>query len=304
MNALLDILEGAKGETAALVAALAWAVASVVWARVGRRVNPLELNLIKGLIASALLALTLALRGDLVVHVDARAVLYLGLGGAIGIALGDTAYFESINALGARRALLLTMLAPPLAGLVAWGVLGERLEAAAWGGIGLTILGVAWVITERHRGPAEHRGRVVRGVWMGFLAAIAQVVGAVFSRAAFAQTDVTPLMSGLIRMGAACVVVAVWIRLARSRRARSMNYGRDTWLLVAAAAVIGTFVGISLQQYAFKYAATGVAQTLLSTSPLFILPLAVWMGERVSPRAVFGVILALLGISMLFGIVG
>jgi drug/metabolite transporter (DMT)-like permease len=301
---MLSLIENTKGETAALTAALAWAVASVIWARTGRRVHPLELNLIKGLISIALLALTLALQEELFVHVEARAIFYLAIGGAIGIALGDTAYFESINVLGARRALLLTMLAPPLAGWVAWMTLGERLRVASWGGIALTVLGVAWVITERYHGPLGIRPRVWRGVWMGFLAALAQVVGAVFSRAAFAQTTVTPLMSALLRMSAACVVLIAWILIARTRGTRSMRYGGEVWLLVGVAAIIGTFVGISLQQYAFKYADTGVAQTLLSTSPLFILPIAVWMGERVSPRAVLGVIIAMLGIAMLFGIVG
>jgi drug/metabolite transporter (DMT)-like permease len=63
-------------------------------------------------------------------------------------------------------------------------------------------------------------------------------------------------------------------------------------------------MGISLQQFAFKFANTGVAQTLLSTSPLFILPITVALGEKVSLRAVAGVVVALAGIAMLFGIVG
>ncbi|MFN9174300.1 MAG: hypothetical protein ACK58N_07240 [Synechocystis sp.] len=35
-----------------------------------------------------------------------------------------------------------------------------------------------------------------------------------------------------------------------------------------------------------KYAPAGIAQALLATSPLFILPIAAWSGEKLSFRAV------------------
>jgi drug/metabolite transporter (DMT)-like permease len=304
VDSLLHFFDATRGETAALVAALAWAVASVIWVRAGRTIHPLDLNLFKGLIGSFLLLMTLAVQGGLLDSLELRAVLLLGVSGAVGIGLGDTAYFEAINCLGARRALLLVMLAPPLAGLTAWVFLGERLATSAWGGIALTIAGVAWVITERYA-PADGRpSLLLRGVGMGFLASVAQVVGAVLSRAAFAQTTVTPLMSALLRMAAACVTVGIWLFVARSRRRRALERSRRVWGMAAVAAVVGTYVGITLQQFAFKYTDTGVAQTLLSTSPLFILPIAVWMGEKVTLRAVAGVVVALLGIAMLFGLVG
>lgn len=304
MESLVEMLGGVKGETAALVAALCWAIASVGWGRAGRRVPPLELNLVKGSVAVCLLVITLAVRGDLLVGVEWRAVWLLALSGAVGIGLGDTAYFEAINSLGARRALLLTMIAPPLAAIAAWAALGERLVASSWIGMALTVAGVAWVITERVPGSGRPAAHLIRGVWMGVLASAAQVAGAVLTRAAFAQTSVTPLFSALLRMSAAVVVVLVWITLSRSNKKWTMRRSRDMWGLVLAATFIGTYMGISLQQFAFKFANTGVAQTLLSTSPLFILPITVVLGEKVSVRAVVGVVVALAGIAMLFGIVG
>jgi len=304
VESLIHVFSGVRGETAALVAAFCWAIASVGWGRAGRQVAPLELNFIKGAVGVVLLVVTLALQGGLFAPVEWRAVWLLGLSGAVGIGLGDTAYFEAINSLGARRALLLAMLAPPLAGIVAWVSLGERLAPMAWTGMALTILGVAWVITERIPGSGKPASHLLRGVWMGVLAAMAQVFGAVLTRAAFAQTAVTPLFSALLRMSAAVMTVFVWITLSRPKKKWTVHRSRDVWGLVLAATFIGTYVGISLQQFAFKYTSTGVAQTLLSTSPLFILPIVVFVGEKVSPRAVAGVVVALIGIAMLFGIVG
>lgn len=51
------------GELAALMAACLWAVATVMFGRLGKALSPLVLNLAKGAIALILLALTLALVG-------------------------------------------------------------------------------------------------------------------------------------------------------------------------------------------------------------------------------------------------
>ncbi|MEL6456276.1 MAG: EamA family transporter, partial [Cyanobacteria bacterium J06623_5] len=48
-----------------------------------------------------------------------------------------------------------------------------------------------------------------------------------------------------------------------------------------------------------KYTAAGIAQALLATSPLFILPMAALLGERISQRAIWGVAAALAGVWLL-----
>jgi drug/metabolite transporter (DMT)-like permease len=70
--------------------------------------------------------------------------------------------------------------------------------------------------------------------------------------------------------------------------------------VVVGTAFAGTFLGIWLQQTALKFTATGIAQSLTATSPLFVLPIAWMVGERVSLRSVVGVLLALAGIWLLF----
>ena len=66
------------------------------------------------------------------------------------------------------------------------------------------------------------------------------------------------------------------------------------------AAFAGTYLGIWLQQTAIKFTAAGIALTLTNTSPLFVLPIAIWMGEQVSLRAIVGVAIAIAGIAVLF----
>ena len=137
------------GEVAALSAALLWAIATVVYSRLGLRVSPLALNLGKGLVALCLLSLTLLLQSPDLRPLDSRSLGLLLISGIIGIGFGDTVYLSALKQLGARRTLLFEALAPPLAACLALILLQETLSIFAWFGMFITLAGVMWVISER-----------------------------------------------------------------------------------------------------------------------------------------------------------
>jgi len=291
------------GEFAALGAAFLWALSAVVYAHLGQKIPPLALNLTKGVVAIALIAFTLIVQGNyLPSGMDRVALGFLLLSGVLGIGLGDTFYFEALNNLGARRTLLLEALAPPLAALIALIFLQESLSLAAWTGIFLTVLGVSWVISERVPGSEGKAVHPLRGVSFALLSALGQASGAVLSRAALAETTISPLWSTLLRLIGGVLILLLWMPLQQQPRHWFKPLQSKRLLgIIAITALFSTYLGILLQQTALKYAATGIAQALISTSPLFVLPIAVWMGEVVSSRALLGVLVALGGIGLLFG---
>ncbi|MEO0805881.1 MAG: DMT family transporter [Cyanobacteria bacterium J06643_4] len=334
----LDALTGGfTGEAAALLAAFLWAAATLMFGQIGKSLSPLVLNVVKGVFAIALLAFTLLLQETLrpataeTAQLPLRATFYLSLSGALGIGLGDTAYFAAINALGARRALLLETLAPPIAAILAWIFLAEQLSVASVFGIVVTLGGIAWVISERVPGSSsDHTNstqNTTAGVKIAVLATFCQASGAVLSRAALAETTMSPLWSSLIRLSAGLICLVWWAVLnpnvLEGRRSHTLaNKAAETTrpkttfikgiqentkhlkslrLLVAVgiAAFFGTYLGIWLQQVSLKYTATGIAQALLATSPLFVLPMAALLGERFSLRAILGAAIALGGVWLL-----
>jgi len=313
-----------KGEVAALCAAFLWAVSSVIYARLGQRITPLALNLLKGAIAIILLILTLLLRGEFLQVMPLWSIApvplcLLLLSGVLGIGLGDTAFFVALNCLGARRALLMETLAPPMTAILSLIFLQESLSFSAWCGILLTIVGVAWVITEqvtnlsdprRRQAPSGHCPvHLLRGIGFGILAAIALATGGVLSRAALANTSISPLWAALLRLSAAVLMLLpwVWLRGKRQEARKQQTYSQIKIFqplpvigAIFLAAFAGTYLGIWLQQTALKFTAAGIALTLTNTSPLFMLLLAIWMGEQVSLRAILGVLIAIGGIAVLF----
>lgn len=290
-----------RGELSALSAALIWAISAVIYARMGRQVSPLLLNLAKGLIAIALLFLTLALQNSLFPRVSSQVLMLLSLSGVLGIGLGDTAYFQALQDIGPRRALVMESLAPPLSALLALLFLHEHLSPFAWLGILLTIAGVLWVLLERTAEQSQQYPHWLRGISCGLVAAFGQSGGAVLSRSALAGSEINPLWSTFVRLVVGCLALLVWL-VWQQNSPLDLKVLRTPkiLLILVATAFFSTYLGIWLQQVSLKYAAAGISQSLSATSPLFILPIAAVMGDRISLRAVLGVFIALAGVWLLF----
>ncbi len=301
-NYLNFLFTDVRGELAALSAACLWAVSSVMYSRIGQRIPPLELNLLKGVIAIVLLVFTLFLSNGFLAAIAPTNLCLLLLSGVVGIGLGDTAFFTALNCLGARRALLMETLAPPMTAILALIFLQEELSFRAWCGILLTVLGVVWVVSERVPSSSERSIHLKRGIGFGILAAIALASGAVLSRAVFATTDISPLWAALLRLSGGVLILLPWAWQRQKQRHFQFKTLRSTRIIGAIlfAAFAGTYLGLWLQQTAIKFTAAGIALTLTNTSPLFVLPIAICMGERISLRATLGVAIALGGIAILF----
>ena len=153
--------------------------------------------------------------------------------------------------------------------------------------------------------PGAFQTQYRQGLIYALLAALCQATGAVMTRAALVDTTISPLWSGLIRLSAGTLLVLILVgsltitqRLERHvfHPLRSPSFLG----LIAITAFGSTFLAIWLQQTALKFTATGIAQALTSTSPLFVIPFAMMMGDRITARSVLGVLVALGGVWLLF----
>jgi drug/metabolite transporter (DMT)-like permease len=287
------------GIIAALSAAFLWAVSSTVYGLLGLKIPPLQLNLYKGLIAIALIIITLIIQDNLNFTLQSSTLIWLLISGAIGIGLGDTAYFYALKHLGPRKTLLLETLSPPLAGGLAWIYLGETLTIQAWCGMFLTILGVTWVISEKNQHSYNPQAIQKLGIIWGIIAAMSQASAAVISRYVLVESGIAPLPSTLIRLiGGTIIILPLFLTSTQKLNSQEKITIKICVILVITA-FGSTYLGIWLQQTALKYAQTGIATTLLATSPLFILPIAKLRGEKISFRSILGVIISLLGITTL-----
>ncbi len=289
------ISSSALGGIAALGAAASWALSTVLWRRIGDVLPPLSMNLNKCLlgIAYLLVALPFVERGAL----DLRAFLYLGISGVLGIALADTFFFASLIALGSKNASVLCTLGPVFTALGAVAFLGERPSLAVWIGIALTSSGVLAVLWERTGSQAAGAVRL-SGLKYALLSLVCMTAAMLLAKRGVAT--VSPLLATLVRIGWAAVAMLLWSFLRR-RASVTLAVWRQPRLLrqIVFVVFVGTFGGFWLSLVALKLVDASVATILISTTPLFVLPLAATvLREHVSGRAVVGAALAVAGVAM------
>jgi drug/metabolite transporter (DMT)-like permease len=283
------------GCLAALGSALAWAVGSILFRRIGDEASPLGMNLGKGLLGLLLLGGAMLLFGS--VPMSPQTVFWLGLSGIVGIALGDTFFFMALMRLDPRLTLLLATVGQVATVVMAMLFLGERPGALAWLGIPLVLGGVGWVMAEQM--PHEEQGDKtfkLKGIGWGLLASLCISSG--FILAKLGLEEVSALQGTFWRFAFGMLGLAVfgWIRGELVTWLRPFASPALLRRIIVAVLVI-TFGGFWLTMVGYKYTHASVATILMSTEPLFILPLArLFMDERITPRAVVGALVAVAGV--------
>ncbi|NOT02496.1 MAG: DMT family transporter [Phycisphaerales bacterium] len=305
------------GEMAGVATALLWTATSLLFSVAGRRIGPTAVNLTRLSFAIVLLAIThRAWSGNWVPDVGARQVAFLAVSGAIGLAIGDQALFHAFLDIGPRLSTLIMTTSPIFAASFGYMVLGESLGRLGLVGMVMTIGGVSWAVLERRPRPvAGAPSRTARGVALALVGAVCQGGGLLLSKQGMghgwlpAGERLDPQAATLVRVVFAALammpIVAIRHQLIRRRRSvpspEPKRSDRIGYVLACCGAVAGPYLGVWMSLVAGDRAPIGVAQTLCSMTPIFILPaVAIIHREPVSLRAVAGALVAVGGCAVLF----
>ncbi|MEA5390334.1 DMT family transporter [Cyanobium gracile UHCC 0139] len=283
------------GILAALGSAASWALGSILFKGLGAGVSSLAMTLGKGVLSVLLLSMAVLVTGT--EPIAAKPALLLMLSGVVGIGLGDTFFFEALKALSAHAMVILLMLGQVLTAGLAILLLGEVPSTDQWIAMGLVVLGVGVVLSSQQAGEAGSSR--TRGVIFGLLAVFCMSLSLIIAKQGLDQ--VSALQATWIRMlsGSLCLVLLglisqrldTWIGPFRHRPYLARFLG---------SVMVVTFGGFWLSLVALKHLDVAVANTLTSTEPIFILPLAFYfLRERVSRLSLLGTGVSMTGIVLL-----
>lgn len=290
------------GELSALGAAFIWAHTSLLFTRAGRDATPVAANTYKTLQATFLFALVLLWRDGMPYGREMMRgdVARLALSGVLGLTVGDSLLFLGYQVIGPRRSLLLQALNPALGALGGWVFLHERLDAISILGMAIAMGGVGLVVSEGMSPLPDGRPRRLGlGVALGLGAALGQASGALLAKAALMRVDT--LAATQVRVAAAFLgLVAVAVAGGRLGRWVRLLSARPVLWRVGLASLFGPFLGVWLMSVALDRTHTGVALTLMSTTPLWLLPVGkLFMDDPPSVRETVGAFVAIAGVSIL-----
>lgn len=296
------------GEAAALVTSCLLTFNSILFTEAGRRIGSMNVNAYRIIMAVGFLFTAhFAFLGDLLPVVGFEQWLWVGLSGVVGLGIGDFCLFAAFVIIGPRRSVLMMALSPVFAFIAAFLVLGEVIFLPSVVGVVITLSGVFWVILEREEETMENpvSGKKMWGVLLALVGAAGQGTGLAFAKKGMyygMDVALNPLSATLIRMifGALFIWASILIsgRIGKIRRALDNKKGIK---YTAAGAFVGPFLAVTFSMVAIAYTEAGIAQTLMSLMPVFIIPV-VWVlyGQKTSLRGMLGAVVAVTGVAILF----
>ncbi|QKV17405.1 DMT family transporter [Oricola thermophila] len=274
-------------ELAALAAAMTWAFSAVIAAGPSAELGAIAFNRVRMGIVFVMLALYIAVSGGWQ-SIQAEHVVPLLLSGFIGIFLGDTCLFVTMNRLGPRRTNILFSTNAPMSAILGWMFLGETIVAQKILGIAVVFAGVVLAIVfGKRRSQLDTwesvKGSFAVGITLGLLAALCQSVGSLIARPVM-ETGVDPATASALRVGVSVLclslLMATGIRQVQPKAKLTMK----TAVIIGISGIAAMGIGMTLVLFGLSGGKVGIVATLSATTPAWILPL-IWLKTRERPAA-------------------
>jgi drug/metabolite transporter (DMT)-like permease len=297
------------GEFAALGTALMFAFGSTLFTLSGREIGAALMNRTRLLIAVlfVLVMHSLLVGNPFMLDAGRNQWFWLGLSGFVGLALGDAALFQGFILVGPRISMLIMALAPVLSAILGWLFLGESLTALEIGGIVLTVAGIGIVVADRqgkakNDGTTENSRQYLIGILFALGGALGQAAGLILAKMGLAN-EFPAISALLIRLTVA--LIAIWafsaVRGELVSSVRTLRAHPRVMAMLTVAAFAGPVLGVWFSLIAVQHAPVGIASTLMSLTPIFLMPIAFFVfKDRITLQAIIGTVVAFAGTALLF----
>ncbi len=272
------------GIIAGLGAAFSWTCACFLWHEQAKKIAAIKLNFIKNLIAVIIFS-PILFSFNWLAHL--QEILILFGSGILGISIGDSLYINALKRIGTRRTLSIEALSPILANILGVLLINENLPIKAWIGTFIVSVSLIGIIKEKRNGPNnevmsdENYGF---GIAFALLSVSFAVLAAVLSRIVLTSSNFSPFQTTEIRLLGALLFLFPIARTNLNYIFQEMSI--KTRFKIFGATLLGTNIGILLQQTVFLLLPIGLGWTLLSISPVISLFFSKAEGEQITWKSI------------------
>lgn len=290
------------GEAYALICAFLWALSSTLVKSQTHKMHVVVLGALRTVPALILYwaILLVSGRADEPFRLSSRVWALFAGSTLVGLVVGDTIYFQSMKLIGLSRAMPLSTTYPFFTMLLALVFLDEALTWAVFAGALLIVVGAYLLAVPKLAGRGqgiEHAQSVQSmnplGVGLALAAALCWAVSTIMVREALSTVDVA--VANSVRLSILAIAL-FGLSLRQGGIGRLEVYGFRTLFVVFLAGVIGMGLGTYTFLSAVQRAGAARASVLTASTPLFGVPLAILLKEKVSARALVGTVLTVAGV--------
>lgn len=292
------------GELAAFGTACGWALSSYVHGMVGYKVGAAGVTLLRLPFQMTVLGAACLLTG-VDTSVDGRALLLLFLSGLTGVSIADMMLYKGMTIIGPQLGVLLISLSSVFTALFGWLFLGETLPLQAVAGIGVTLSGIAAVVSDRG-GSTLLPGQDIptpKALALGVLlvagAAMFLAISFIFWKSAM-QEGAAPLWATFIRLVfSALLLWGLGMLPGWSAHALKSLRTQPVVFRMLLSASLFSAGGMWAAGLAMDMAPAGVAATIIGLQPVLVTVAgAAWNRRRPSTRVLLGTAVAFAGTAL------
>ena len=295
------------GEICSLLSAIFWALAIIIFKKIGDRVSPIIINPIKNTIGLLLFLLTFIIMGIPLLpspQFSNTDLLLLSISGMIGIGIADIIFLHSLNILGAGISAIVDTVYSPFVILFAFIILGEHLTSTQFLGGIFIIASVIYASTKIQNIPVD-RKRFKKGVLYAVGSIAMMALGIVMIKPILntvrdnisLQLWITGyrLVSGVLVSG------SIMLYVNRKENILGILRDRTLWLPIIVSSILAAYLGIAMWVMGMSMTTASISSILNQTSTIFIMIFAwIFLGEPLTKRRISSIAVAMFGAYLVF----
>ncbi len=286
------------GILSAFGAATSWTYACFIWRSQTQKHKSIDINLIKNIIAFLVFIPAFI---NLSYATELKYILILLISGIIGIGLGDTFYLKSLQTIGTRKTLSVETLSPLMAALSGEIFINEDLTIKSWVGVIIVSISLFIILKKGNDFKAEKppfsEKNNLKIFAFPFLSVLCAVLGGLFSRVVFLQSNLSPFITTEIRLLGAIIFLITLKGFKINFFVKKIEKKEQKRFLLSI--LLGTNIGILLQQIVFKTLPLGIGWALLSTSPVISLLFAKNEEREITKKIIFFTCFLFFGLTLI-----
>tara|TARA_Y100000589_G_scaffold156056_1_gene148603 strand:- start:1476 stop:2351 length:876 start_codon:yes stop_codon:yes gene_type:complete len=288
------------GIIAAFGASLSWTYACSIWRLQTIVYKPIEINIVKNLLAFLVFIPTIIFCDY---STEYKYFFLLILSGIIGIGLGDTFYLKSLKSIGTRKTLSIEALSPLIAAFTGEFFISETLSINSW--LGIIIVSATLIIIIRKKSflltknsKYDMADISFNNFIYSFLSVFCAVIAALLSRIVLLESNLIPIQTAEIRLFGAILFLLPISKLKIIFFIKDLETKEKVRFIISV--LMGTNIGIFLQQIVFQTLPLGIGWALLSTSPIISLFFAQREEGALTKDIIILTILLFIGLCLIF----
>lgn len=264
-----------------LLASIFWTLASIIFAKLGKRINTTRLNFYKTLFSLFFFILYNLTIGTFLV--DADSLIWLVLSGIVGFALADLLVFYSFAQMGAARTLMISAFSPAILAIQSFLLLGISMNLGQVLGLIFMFICLFFLSLDKMEG--------INFNWkISFIALFGyslDALGITFTKKAFLLTpELNSATANFYRILAALLILTVVAKLKKV----SLNisfFEKKELKMIGLSSFVGTFLAVLFWINAISKGHPPTIAALGSLTPVFATLIEYWIARQWPSRFFF-----------------